>query len=427
MVEFYRLSCPNCAQSLRIRDEYAGLKVACKHCGAAFVFDPKAVGVEPEAGAQTKPLVAPAEQPDPAMQVAVERLESENTKLRDELNAALRVSVSSKKTLAEAIAERDRLISAIDASVKEVKTLTSDLADARRTLADEPTRRDAVLEKQRVEFAAVHQERDSARAADSAESSRALAAIEKEHESTLQSVRDEFQAARQEWDANHATLLAQAEERERASTSSTERFTKEVESLRTQLADAIDRAKAEDLRFHSELDAARNEIEVLRGDLTRVRGEHEFATSDAGPLATERLRLISEHESARAAHAAEVAHLSSERDTHSSQADAFRREVEEMARLLDQTRSDLDAGRLALSDHEETIAGLHIRAEANEAQVQALTKELESAVADSAEVSERLASAQTAVQALELELSESKKFKNQIRTFLSGLGIRLPD
>src|SRR5215475_1411024 len=46
------LSCPNCQRLLRVRTEYAGKRIACKHCSHAFV-----AGVPADAGPP---------QPDPA-------------------------------------------------------------------------------------------------------------------------------------------------------------------------------------------------------------------------------------------------------------------------------------------------------------------------------------------------------------------------
>src|SRR5262249_36727141 len=63
------LSCPNCQRPLRVRTEYAGQRIACKHCSHAFVAGVPAeagpVAPAPAAAPQPERSVGPP-QPDPA-------------------------------------------------------------------------------------------------------------------------------------------------------------------------------------------------------------------------------------------------------------------------------------------------------------------------------------------------------------------------
>jgi chromosome segregation ATPase len=108
MAKYYRLPCPKCRQRLRIRDQYVGLLVACKHCEADFVFDPEREGVELD-GVANGTTAAPGGTSDKEV---IQRLEREVEGLRLELDAALiaATSAAEERTQLRVLrAERDRL------------------------------------------------------------------------------------------------------------------------------------------------------------------------------------------------------------------------------------------------------------------------------------------------------------------------------
>src|SRR4051794_3103575 len=74
---YVKLACPNCKQPLRIRTEYLGQRLACKHCKRTFL---------PVAVDGAVPAAPPG--PDPALERANQRITQLEAELRQAQGAA---------------------------------------------------------------------------------------------------------------------------------------------------------------------------------------------------------------------------------------------------------------------------------------------------------------------------------------------------
>jgi chromosome segregation ATPase len=485
MSEKIRFPCPKCRKILKASREHVGLKGSCKHCGVTFTIpdanetaDHRSIalaGTAPTAD-RTETFFDAATLPD--LNESVERLTGEDEAARRELErtrdevADLRQELDlarGDQAETEAVrAERDRLQAELDRAGDELVRLRSDTDDLRSQL--EQAQADAASD-----LARLGQEADEARATWDAERQPLLADWEGRWrqadgdakrlsedagslERVLQSARAEAEDLRGEHQKARDDLETLRAELEAARAGS--------EALERQIHEAGSASEGEKARLDAELHAARQEGEAHRAradeahaELATQRGECQRLRTD-GTRLDEGLREIESAQRSQAEeHCREIAQWRDKHQAASQQAEAHWRLAEGFRGELEAARQQGDeAGRAAVealdahrreraaerAEFEALSDRLHTAvADTRSAQVQALAevegrlhtaseraeqlaRDFEEAGSARARLEKELAEARTLIGDLKDQLALANTFRSQIRTFLSGLGIKLP-
>src|SRR5262249_1484562 len=138
-----------------------------------------------------------------------------------------------------------------------------------------------------------------------------------------------------------------------------------------------------------------------------------------------------EHESLAGSHRAE---LESERQAREAAAREAEATLATVRRDWDSERSDWateraridSAARDAQAENERVVSGLNEQVKAATERGDALAREADGLTAARAQLDSELERSRKEVQSLQAQLLQAQDFKHQIRTFLAGLGIRLP-
>ena len=485
MSDKIRFPCPKCRNILKASREHVGLKGSCKHCGTTFTIP----GASETADHQSFALGggdATAQQTEtffdaatlPGLNELVEQLTREGEAARLELERARDEAAVVRQQLdlargdqgeAEAIrAERDRIQGELDRAGDELARLRSDLDELRAQL--EQARSDAASDLTRL-----GQEAKEARSTWDAERQSLVAdwegrwrqadgdarrlgedavTVERELQSAraeAEGLRGEHQTARDELEALRAELAAA-----RAG----------AEAMERQIDEARSASEAEKARLDAERNAARQEGEAHRAradeahaELATLRGECQRLRTDGSRL-DEALREIEAAQRSQAEeHSRELAQWRDKHQAASEHAKAHwqlaegfrgdletaRRQGDEAARAaveaLDALRREREAERSefeALSDRLHTavadtrservqaIAEVEGRLHAASERAERLARDIEVASSTRSRLEKELAEAKTLSDDLQAQLAQANSFRHQMRTFLAGLGIKLP-
>jgi chromosome segregation ATPase len=262
MADYYRLPCPNCGQKLRIRDQYVGLNVACKHCGRGFLFDPKQHGVEPDGGSS-----APAPPTPTSDGETIERLEREVVGLREELHAALSAAARAAEERSAARLtrdERDRLSHEHEETLRALdheRSLAASLADELQRLRAERDEVVAEVESLRAECEAARHELREAVDRHESDIAEHRGAVE-----SLQADRDRLEAERDRAAEQADSFRKEVEGHARLVESkrgATDDALRAAESSAKALAERLETAEAAVVAAQTERDEARERARTM--------------------------------------------------------------------------------------------------------------------------------------------------------------------
>jgi chromosome segregation ATPase len=374
--QYLELACPNCQRSLRVRTEYLGKRIVCKHCQRQFTPVAPAV-VAP-------PVAAPAEAPE-----RVAQLEEELRQARDGL-------AHHQAEYADALRELER----VRGSLVELE----DRSHAREIEADELRERVKQEAEQHSaatarlgELDVLRAERDQLTEARTADA-QALAGLR----ARADDLERGHSEAHGQWETERQALAAQADQRVREELEAArQRFATERKGLQGEIAVAV-RQHEELLRERDELAAGGREAEQshraavarLQEEMTESRRATETAIQ-AHEQSKEQHRQ--QAEAAGQAHAgleeqiagfrAELARLEQEQAaTHQQHEEALRardesavgqREAEQSLRTeVARLQEGLTESRGATDAATQAHAGLKEQAAALRAEVARLQEEL---------------------------------------------------
>ncbi|HEV3083689.1 MAG TPA: hypothetical protein VGY66_28165, partial [Gemmataceae bacterium] len=106
MTQYVESACPSCHHPVRIRTEYLGKRIACKHCNHTFVAQPDQLPPAPTAAAPQPPTEGIADQ-------GVAALEEQLKQVRAELAARTQEHAAAEKKLTETQDEANGLRTAL--------------------------------------------------------------------------------------------------------------------------------------------------------------------------------------------------------------------------------------------------------------------------------------------------------------------------
>jgi chromosome segregation ATPase len=382
MSDSIRIACPNCQKTLRIPPEYLGKKAQCKRCGEVFRLtapEPSAAAAS-DFGAETEAKI-------------VER--------SHELDEARAEVESLRGQLAEEQAKAE-----------------AEIAGLRRELDEASRRRDT--ERQSVE--ADWQSRLDASESDSAKL-----------RDEADSLRGELEACRS--DVENLKLRLESETVRLNGELGTHRA--EIESLKTQMTAEAERLNGEVAGHLETISGLRAEVGQSQLEVERVLGEWDRLRVEGTRLST----ALSDAETARQE---DFERLTQEIERLRGEASAASARAEEQLRLVKLLRAEIDDGKREREAELSAWSADRERLTASEAERRQRVTELEAGLDEETRKAESLSAMleeSTAKQsALELELDEGRKatdelkvqlaqandFRHQIRTFLGGLGIKLP-
>ena len=409
MSRHIRIACPNCQRSdLRIRPEYLGRRVTCKHCHHEFpagaAEDP---GTRPRPAGHSPPEQAAIDVAEPrATALEVERMRAELgtqtgqytatlQRLRDvegrlgqsqdrvrglqeqldQARGQLRRDSERRDERAEADADRDRLRAELEAlragrdrlevdrleGSRLEEQLRAELAEARRRLAEEASLREAVggeLTRGRDEaIAAWEAERRAWQSRDEE-----LRARLQDAERRLVEEQARSEAASRDWRERLDAVQARFDWDRQALQEETGRLLREAEAQargRDAAIQQFEAARQEHPRFQAEIarlvaeaeDARRRADETgrrgdeLAGRVRELQGELDHERSDR---AAELRGGPEQIEAARRQHDRDRAGLQEEVQRIRREADAARAEVESLTRERDDLAARHDEAELAL-------------------------------------------------------------------------------
>jgi chromosome segregation ATPase len=453
MSDHIRTTCPNCRSVLRVRSEYVGKRVVCKHCGdrftvteptaemtsdfqsVAFGHSPPTAGLPTETYPELTSLAGLTETIEKVnregarLRSELEKARAQSTRLQQDLEAARREAAEAEAARAEC----DQLRLDLDASNDEALRLRSEVDDL-TSLAEQ---------------------------------------LRAEHEADLATFGQEAEETRRSWDSERTSMTADWESRWQSSEAEAAQLNDEVGALGRRLEEARDSAEAarddaqtEKARLDAAVETARTEAEGLRSQLGETHKELDQLRGECQRLRTDGSRLDEAMREAEAAHRSEVEALRREVGQLREQHAAAGRQAEEHTRLAESLRGDLESTRKqkeeaaraaaeALEQHRNEHLGDRqewnaerdrISAEssaARDSHVQAfadlegrhtslaethegLAKELEQATAARAQLEAEVAEVRKENEEVKAQLVLAQDFRHQIRTFLAGLGIKLP-
>ena len=154
MPDYFRLPCPNCSHPLRIRQEYVGLRIACKECHHSFVMKAPAPEELPRGAAtvtETFDLPLLPSQPDSSTHADRERLESEVASLHEE---AMQLRTQLDQARVELANAREQAEQAPETTPGDVERLENELASLRESSEELQSE----LAKKQAESATVREE-----------------------------------------------------------------------------------------------------------------------------------------------------------------------------------------------------------------------------------------------------------------------------
>jgi chromosome segregation ATPase len=250
----------------------------------------------------------------------------------------------------------------------------------------------------------------------------------------------------------HAELLARWEMERASLAGEVERWRRMLDERETTLAEELSRRHLEADALKSQLDQASAERESLnderhklslvledaRAECESLRAEIANSRAEQKRLEDAHTQLEAEHDRINGEHLAEVDRLKAAHADQKGRADASEREIEELTRLLDGARGDAERARQERElEAQAAQTALETEKVSRAAEQQSWDATLKSAQAEHEkavasleeqrkEAEERFAESERRVGELTLAVSQAQDFKHQIRTFLNGLGIRLP-
>ena len=388
MSDHIAIACPNCLQTLNVRSEYLGRRATCKHCKAVITLknsqEAKAPSGKVEGSAHGTGTTLwepkPSADLEQELRAEIDRLKRYITSISKERDALRADFEETRANLTDARATVERL-QGVETELSIARgNLEESTAGAERMVAELEAanrRHEGLQDELQTEHATRHHE-----ALSQAETNR----VEAE---TWKSGHDEM--AREH---GAATRLFD-EERSRIQ-ADLDRLAFENETLNTQLSETQTRFRNEAESLQSRLSELENERESLSADLAdSKRGFDELSmTNHAIDSEIEKLRSFSES-------------LENERGVLRESLTA----AEEKGHWLES----------------ETLRGLQESTESLETRVKLLTGELDEKRARNAELETEIERRVQDGQRDHRLLLQAQEFKAQIRTFLSGLGINLPE
>lgn len=371
MTVHIKIACPKCSHSLKVRSEYLGRRGSCKHCQAEFTLEAppesaaQAAKIEPTHGTGTALWEPkPSADPEQNLKLEVERLK--------------------------------RYISSLN---KERTSLRSDFEQAQTQLAK--------LQPEVARLASLEEELQSSRSdlADAKTKAKHLAA-------ELETANQRWERLRDELEAEHAGTYQNA-------TSLAEIHRLEAETWKSR-HDEKEKTLLERVSIEAE------ENVQLRSELRRVSEENEALTAQLGLSQTRRQaeaddfrNRIDACETERIAQAQTISHL---QDRFQEQLDA-RLATEAVTADLRRSLAAADAKHCQSVSPQE----LRVATDALEAQLKRLSDELDASNAARTELECKLSRNLADMSIYQKELVQARAFKEQIRSFLAGLGINLPE
>lgn len=378
-----RFLCPNCKNQLKAPAAYMGRRASCKSCGESFII--------PDVNAT-------ADHRSVALGGATSLVEGPPTETFQDA----RTLSGQGGAFDQALRERDEVRAELEQVRAEAASVLRDLEEARAALAGSTSALD--------ESARLRAERDELSDRLGEVQSRVASLGQQANEAS-----DQLQAARAE----------------------TERLKDELRASR----EAAETVRAELAARQAELDALRSQAETDQNELRRLRDECQHLGEDRDRLDKALLEAEDARRTLLDTHRDELAHW---REQHRAAAAL----AEDHGRLVEKARGELDAQlhstereRRSWSDERDRLQvdldaarGAHASAvsdarnqqEAAASHAEELTRERDQATSTVDRLESELNDLRTEMVDLKDELAQAQDFRHQIRTFLSGLGIKLP-
>lgn len=402
------IQCPSCSADLRVKPEYAGKKVACKHCQHAFTV------VIPAASANPSP--ATIEAATEQLQRDKEKLLKAASRLQAELNAAR----GEVETLGQELAKQRE---SIVATQSECESLRAEAERVRQDLREHTERAEEEIRTLRVAVAQLEQEK-----AESGTRDEAAASAQAECERLQQELSrhaEESEGLRHDLDALKGTLASLEGERDQlreqaaaareqlqgldetaARLRSLEEERDAIRAERDRHSSALMEAQAESQRLSEELQGTSARLVTFetehRGELERLQAEAE---SQRGGWAAEREKLVADWElkaraglddaerlqreveslrsqldAASAEHAQVVGDLREESSRYAGESSVLRTQLDalqsELEEFRNQSNRQVEEQSLTEVPHESHLAELH-QLQSECASLRERTKELE--------------------------------------------------
>lgn len=474
--ELVRFACPNCGKSLKMRRDQVGATVSCKKCEHVFKTSAAtlAAGIPaPAPDAVKRPNdAAPATfgTPAPDWKARVDSLETENSSLRVERDG-LRAEIERVRELSETL--RDEAASPGGAKSPPEPELSRDIPGGIPSARAEMIELLAGREQESVAHEAlVARLSDDLRAAASRQEiadSRLqeleglredVEALKREHEVETRRLREEAASGREKWEAEHRAAEAATEDLRRAARDEVEASKVETEVLRRRVEEIqasrnveVDELRTELARLRAEMATTRAESDALNAELGQLHAELATLTEHHAGSVSEWEGREELHREAVGTHQSEIARLQtecksfsdkldellddierersargSEQRAHEEQLAAVRQDWESERLSLAQERDRAAIGaRAAQEEHDRIIAGLNDRLRESTDRLERVRVESERPDPLRSQLEAQLAEKSGEVEELRLALLQAQTFRTQMGTFLSGLGIRLPN
>ena len=369
-----RIACPHCQKSLRVRSEYLGKKVQCNQCGQTFTIATPGDGdlSTDESRGQPDTKTAALKNELDAMKAEAESLRSQLSVLQAEDSRQNR-----KLETSEAAAETHRLdAEVLRGQLAEEKTgSAAEIASLRRELDE--AHRGWVAERQSIESDWMARHGDAR--ADAARLREESGAVHRE----LDQAHAEMDRLKHRLDAETDHHGDEARELKAESEALAARF--------ETISGGLEAERARSATLLSELEGARTQLEHRDGEMERLRN----LVSEAECLSQEQSRLA---------------------ETLRSELESERREraVDRERPIFSDTEKNRHVAALA-----ESLVGLSHDPEIESTPNEGIPRDrsaLESELAENAKTIDDLKS----------QLLQANDFRQQMRTFLAGLGIKLP-
>jgi chromosome segregation ATPase len=299
------------------------------------------------------------------------------------------------------------------------------------------------------------QEAESLRArheAEVAELRQGLEATRSSHECERAQLSREAEELRAGHKADLEAVAAEWEGRVREQADASARLTEECEGLRETL-DAAEKRHRDDLEaFERGQSESHSLLDAARADQERLKAEREDARAEAGRHAGRVQELEDRHAGEVARLTERMTQLTGDSEDFASQIDTLRAELdrERQARAADShasterlasLRGEWDAERAAWSREKATLAAARPTTRAGDDQVRELEEQLrilkaqadrnaadarDSALALLA-IESDLNEKDRKIEELNFSLSQAQNYKHQVKDYLIGLGIQLPN
>jgi hypothetical protein len=355
--QYIEQSCPNCHRSLRVRTEYVGKRIVCRHCQMTFT-----------------PAVPLAEPAPPPADERLARLEEELRQTRD---------------------ERDQLTQARAADAVTMAELQARIGDLQRTHDERVTAHEEAVR--------VH---EASRGQWEADRHGLLAEWDQKHQSHAEEagrLHEQLAGVRRQLDEERTTLQDEAigwREQYQAVVGHIDVLTRDVERLSGEHQET-------EQTLRTELGRLSQAVEESRQQGATAAGGREELAARVQELQAEAERLGGVAEEAR--QQAEAA--AREREEFAEQASDLRAEAEHLEQELQQARTEL---ALQAAEPKEDVAGLHqqLQAAQREAErLRAVVAEVEERAGQVAEVDAELRAAQAENGRLRQELAAAQQAK----------------